>query len=89
MTDQTPFGAPSDGAMSLPPIARSAQANGMPLADPLEADARRGSVPADILSAHSAASLGGSYLTAEISASAIKPACTSWWTPAWGAAAYR
>jgi alanine racemase len=72
MSDTPPFDVGSDDAINLPPVARSAAANGMPSADPLEADARRGSVPVDILSAHSAASLGGSYLTAEISVSAVR-----------------
>ena len=69
--DRTPD-SDANADMDLDPIARSPQANGMPSADAIDADARRGSVPADVLSSHSAASLGGSYLKAEISASAIR-----------------
>lgn len=59
---------PTDVRLGEDPVARTPKTNGMPAVGSV-GGAR---VPADVLSDHSAATLGGSYLTAEISAGALR-----------------
>lgn len=56
------------GRLGEDAVARSPRTNGMPAAGAVGG----AGVPADLLSGHSAATLGGSYLTAEVSAGALR-----------------